>query len=335
MRHAMNVILTILCMLCILPASGRSDTLPECLHQAMEHLSVTQGTSSLCVLTNAGYVTVDGQSTVAAIDTIQDITGCTSGSGRLLFFHRSSSNPLRIVLFDKTAYRCVVISQTTGEASLGDMVDIGLSHLGNEQEWSDIQAVLGSDASTIVTFAHQWAAGAPYDFMKCAEFHNHICPGVTSGYFLVKYIQKNLLPETEASCSFIACPVWCKDDAIQILLDMTVGKKSLTAKNLTDEQLSSLKDDTVAGILLVSKSGEERTTAYILGFDWDAADKLSGSGRDTGMAARIINVTGLIPYYDKPEALVKVLDTRQVTSDEVTRMTSAGVNPYEVLHFTN
>ncbi len=35
---------------------------------------------------------------------------------------------------------------------------------------------------------------------------------------------------------FIACPNACKDDAIQVLLDVTPGKKTLIVKQLTEDQ---------------------------------------------------------------------------------------------------
>lgn len=333
MQRYIRVTISVFCLLLVLSPAGRADILSDNLEQAMERLAVQRGATSLCVLTNAGYVQIGGESTVTAIDTIQEITGCTSGSGRLLFFHRSTDNPLQVALFDRTAYRCVLITRNAGNTSLSDVVDIGLSRLENEQTWLDIQAALGSDASTIVTFAHHWAAGAPYDFMKCAEFHNHLCPGVTSGYFISKYIQQNLMSQG-ASCTFIACPCWCKDDAIQVLLDLTAGKKGIVVKNLTDEQLSHVRDENVAGIALITPATGEDTTAFVLAYEWDTADRLAGSDRNAGMASRIRGITGLIPYYQEPERLVTILDSQLVNAEQMEQLLSADNNPYETLGYT-
>ena len=191
MRRIRWYIVMVLGILFMLSGTARSDKLSEYLGEAMKRLSVVRNAPSLAVLTDAGYVTVNGQSTLPCIDTIGEITGCTAGSGRLLFYHRSIDSPLSIVLFDKETMSCVVITRTGRETVIGDVVDIGLDRLGNEHDWGIIRDKLGADAFAIVSFTHHWAAGAPYDFFKCAEFHDHICPGVTSGYFLANYIRSH------------------------------------------------------------------------------------------------------------------------------------------------
>ena len=43
---------------------------------------------------------------------------------------------------------------------------------------------------SLIGLSNVWAKGVPYDFMNAAAFHDHLCPGVTSGYMIIKYVEK-------------------------------------------------------------------------------------------------------------------------------------------------
>jgi formylmethanofuran dehydrogenase subunit E-like metal-binding protein len=74
--------------------------------------------------------------------------------------------------------------------------------------------VFGGNEFSIITIANVWAADAPYEFLKAAEFHNHICPGLSSGYLFVRYLDENLpLQSPSDRYEIIACPPACRDDA--------------------------------------------------------------------------------------------------------------------------
>jgi len=84
------------------------------------------------------------------------------------------------------------------------------------------EKVFGGFEFGIVTIANVAAKGAPYDFIKTALFHDHICPGVTSGYLLASYLKKELpLRSPTESYYILAVPPWCKDDALAVLLNTT------------------------------------------------------------------------------------------------------------------
>ena len=304
------------------------------LAEGMTGLGITAGDAALCVITNASYAIRDGQTTERDIDIIASATGCTIGKGNLLLFHRPSTVPVKIAMYNRSSHECTVIDTDGAAPTLRGPVSLAFERVNDETAWGEIEDTLGaSDAFTITTVAHQWAAGAPFDFLKCAELHNHLCPGVTSGYFIAKYIQKFHPLETGESYTYLSCPPWCKDDAIQMLLDLTPGKRSIFVKELSDEQLERVADPDVAGIMLLRHGGTDTVTAIVLSFDWDAAAEASGSQGFSGMQSTLTTITGLIPFYGEPERFVNVPATYELTADAADRLLFAGVNPYEELGF--
>jgi len=65
--------------------------------------------------------------------------------------------------------------------------------LSEPESWQGkmVAKVFGGNEFSLITICNLWAKGLPNDFLKCAELHDHICPGLTSGYLIAKYIQKN------------------------------------------------------------------------------------------------------------------------------------------------
>jgi hypothetical protein len=72
---------------------------------------------------------------------------------------------------------------------------------------------------------------------------------------------------------YIASPVWCKEDAIQYLLDLTPGKKSLITRNISKEQVAALPLNQPAGILVVRDKSGTTGIAYVLFFNWELANR--------------------------------------------------------------
>jgi formylmethanofuran dehydrogenase subunit E-like metal-binding protein len=71
-------------------------------------LGATRATPGLCVLlTDAGYVKVDGETTRECIVTLREETGCSIGDGNLLTIHRSVNKPLWFAIFDNETKDCV------------------------------------------------------------------------------------------------------------------------------------------------------------------------------------------------------------------------------------
>ena len=195
--------------------------------------------------------------------------------------------------------------------------------------------VFGGNEFSLITIANVWAAGAPYEFLKAAEFHNHICPGLTSGYFIVKYLDENLpLQSSSDNYEIIGCPPWCKDDAIQVIFDKTVGKRYV-AMHLTPEDSAQLPG--VAGIYVRWNSTAGNGEGLVLAFDWTKACMTSGFPRSDFKDfatykwwwARLKMNLDMMDYVDDPGIFVSTMHAFPVNStEEYQKLKYAGVNPY-------
>jgi formylmethanofuran dehydrogenase subunit E-like metal-binding protein len=310
------------------------DEMTNTLNTALSELGISRGDSSLCVITNASYVIQNGQTTEQFIDTITAVTGCSIGKRNLLLFHRPTTDILRIALFNKSSRLCSMITNDGVVVKKNGPVSLAFETINDETIWKQVEGALGVSVTFAITaIAYQWAAGAPYDFLKCAELHNHLCPGITSGYFLAKYIQKKHPLKEGESYTFISCPPWCKDDAIQMIMDLTPGKKNMFVTNLSSEQLARIADPNAAGIMLIKRAGSEQATAIVLGFDQDGASTLTGSPKYTGRQSSLTFITGMVPFYTEPERFVRELAVYEIDADTIAQLTLAGVDPYEKLGF--
>ncbi|MBW2065069.1 MAG: hypothetical protein JRJ03_09060 [Deltaproteobacteria bacterium] len=343
MRKGVQIFLIVILVFGIPSVIWASDLGPS-IAGGLKELKISKGSPNLLALTNASYVNVGGSAGVRYVDLIQDITGCSVGRRNLLFFHRPVTYPLKVALFRKDTKDCVVITYD-GKDTKVVKLNVDGQKATAPQYWQEIERTLGaSDGFSIVTIANSWAMSVPYDFLKCCEFHNHLCPGLTSGYFIVKVIQKRYPLKKGEKYIFIACPPWCKDDAIQVVLDLTPGKRSLFVKQLTDPQKRGCAAANVAGILVIWRAKEKKGRGVVFQFDWERACEVSGVKRKdfrprggkknpVFWTTRVKCNWGLIPYLKRPEEFVRVVKEFEVSLERLTKLTIAGVNPYEEIDF--
>ena len=294
---------------------------------AMDLLEVTNGSPGLCVLTDAGYVEVNGFTTESCIETLRKETGCSVGNGNLLMIHRAIDKPLWFVIFENNTKDCVYTVYNNGEFEQV-MVNIDGENNTISENWNASKEALGSNAFSIVTIANAWGYDAPYDLLKCMEFHNHFCPGLTSGYQLANYLVENYPLDEDEKYVIISCPVWCKDDALQVILDTTVGKRGMFVKNMPEYN----DVENAAGIYIIWNSENNNGTGYVLTYDFNEAKNVSGVTPDDWkkypMTSRIKMNWGLMTYMDQPDKFMTTEYTFEVTSGLLTRMQVAGVDPY-------
>jgi formylmethanofuran dehydrogenase subunit E-like metal-binding protein len=344
MKRFISVFLIVLLISCFaqcLQAANFKGLITE----GIADLKSEKGSPTLLALTNATYVKVDGKTTEGYVDMIQETTGCSVGKGNLLFFHRPISHPLKIVLFKKDTADAIVMTydgEKIGKLSL----NINGEGATKPDGWKKIQEKLGPDTFSIVTIANAWANGAPYDFLRCSEFHNHLCPGIGTGYQIVKFIMDRYPLKEGENYTWIACPPWCKDDAIQMLLDLTSGKQNMFVKQLTEDQKKMISgeklSDNIAGILVIWNKKAKKGTAVALRYNWGKAWQVSGvtveefkpkGGPKNPIfwSSRIKCNLGLMPYLNKPESFVTVVKELEINPQMYTQMTISGVNPYKVI----
>jgi formylmethanofuran dehydrogenase subunit E-like metal-binding protein len=247
------------------------------------------------------------------------------GKGNLLFFHRNAFHPLKIALFHKDTKQCFVVSYD-GDQAQTQKYDLALDATSNPDFWKKVGGPLAPDAFTVATISHAWASHAPQDLLKCAEFHNHLCAGVASGYMIGKFIIGKYPLQKGERYTWIASPVFCKEDAIQILLDATPGKKNLFVNKLTESQGEKIGFENPAGILVVWNQKKSKGKGIVFDFDWDKARR---KDKD-----KLKTMLGILPYLERPEAFVGVVKEFDVTPEILARLTTAETNPYKWLDLT-
>ncbi|WP_022666157.1 FmdE family protein [Desulfospira joergensenii] len=302
-----------------------SAGIPELVSGAMKTLDVSKGDPDLLVLTNAPYVKINGQSALSFLDQAQGLTGCTVGKGNLLFFQRAQNRPMRLMLFKRSDGNAVIISRTA-DSWLKEALSLSEAAISSPSFWKTVKEDFkaGSDIFTLAAMANVWANQGPYDFLKSAELHNHICPGLTSGYLMSRYILNHYPLKQGERYTVIACPVWCKEDAFQVVLDCTPGKRGLIVKPLSKEQAAKVTVVNPAGFLLIWDKKQKSGKGVALSFSFDRLKALSSS--DMPKAATVL---AALEYLDKPGLFVSTAAEFKLDEKQYNEMMEAGNNPYK------
>jgi formylmethanofuran dehydrogenase subunit E-like metal-binding protein len=313
-------------LILILCGAVSAATLTQETSQAMKTLNLSKGTEDLLVLTNAPYVKVNGACALPYLEQVQKVTGCSVGKGNLLFFQRSQNHPLRMMLFKKSTGDAVIIS-LKDQKPITENLNLSAQTISEPSFWKTSGALTaGRDMFTLATIANMWAKGAPYDFLKSAELHNHICPGVTSGYLLAHYILNRYPLQKDERYTIVACPVWCKEDAFQVVLDCTPGKKNMVVKPLSKKQQEEISVKNPAGMVLIWDAKNKIGKGVVLSFDFDRLRSLAPKN-----ASKAVMVLAASNYLDKPDQFVSEAARFELNQALYEDIVNAGTNPYAVV----
>ncbi len=310
--------------------------------------------SDMIVLTNAGYTVIDSCTTESALDGLVAATGCTTGRGNLLNVQTSRNQPLWFFFYDTNTGKGVYcefdsektvqnmdksIRQIPADTLFSKLVmeQVNSEFLfNNSEEWNKkvTENIFNGNEFRIVTITNAIAKGAPYDLLNCMRFHDHYCPGVTSGYLLANYLEEEFPLRAGESYYVISTPVWCKEDALQVLLNTTTGKRGMAVLPLSTETRENLKPEAenLAGIFFRHNSSAQEGQGILLGFDWP--EELSREG--FGWEWRLEWNLWLLDNLDKPEMFVDVIETFELEEDETpSSYAHPGVNALEILDLLN
>jgi formylmethanofuran dehydrogenase subunit E-like metal-binding protein len=293
------------------------------------------------VLTSAGYSVIDGYTTEACLDGLRLFTGSSAGKGSLISVHRKRNSPLWFFFYDKkTGYGvyCEInssllssklscldsfppkkISNKLAKIPVDALYNILCIErinadymLSNLEEWNEnfSDKIFGGNEFSITTIVNIIEKNAPYDLIRSAMFHDHLCPGLTSGYLLANYIEEHFPIDQSSKYFYFSLPPWCKDDAIQILLNTTPGKRSYAVTYLTQEDKDRLKDEyqNIAGIFF-RKNDNGIWEGSVLDFDFDLAREMMDIDWN-GMywwESRLLMNIGFLPYLETPETFISEL----------------------------
>lgn len=288
--------------------------------KAMQDLSFNRDSSDVLAITDAGYPLIETgagfpetyHTTEGALDGVSATSGCTQGQGNLIPLHRNIYDDLWFFFFEKDKGKCIYIevdqgvfkpylaNEANGTVDYTAFMDLPASKLFSQisqvdmnpsrliekagaQAWQHNFAdkVFGGNEFSIITLCAMWDKGINYEFIKAAELHNHICPGLTSGYFIAQYLDKNFPLEKNERYVVWAIPPWCKDDALQQMFDATVGKRGMAAMYISKDIRKKLdpKYKSIAGIYIKLNRKTGNAKAIVLGFDWNKASSDCGIAR--------------------------------------------------------
>lgn len=336
--------------------------------RAMKDLPFSKGDPNILALTDAGYIAKIGEyTTEKALDGIMLTSGVSRGKGNLANLHKPYNASLWFAFFDKKSKDCVYLEAKSDvlktylgkekadrHTTLRDFMklkdneiftkiakeNIDADKLLNKPEpWQEkmVAKVFGGNEFSLFTIANLWAIGLPNDFLRVAELHDHICPGLTSGYMIAEYIKKNFPSSNPRNeYTIIAIPPWCKDDALIQIFETNVGHKAMYVKHLTKEQETALSGEAkkVANIFINKKTNK----GVVVGFDWakvyevaEMPDEALAKFRDFTTYwwwwGRLKEDIALMDYLDKPEEFVSTIKEFDTTPEQIEKLTAAGVNP--------
>ncbi|OPX34584.1 MAG: hypothetical protein B1H11_10645 [Desulfobacteraceae bacterium 4484_190.1] len=192
----------------------------------MAKLHVEPEAPNLVCITNAGYVKYNGQSTRGLYDVIPRISKISLGRGNLLPLHSQGNQRLWFAFAHKRSEKELFLTYvSTGGRGLQATRPINV-YVAKKQSFDPFKKVLGDKTFSIVTLINGWADNIPEDLMNGALYHDHLCCGVFSGYFTVRFIQKHIPLKEQERYIYIGAPAWCQDDYIMYALNLTPGKRS-------------------------------------------------------------------------------------------------------------
>ncbi len=327
----------------------------------------TGGKPELIALTNAGYVMIDGRSTEACLDGLREHAEVSEGRRTLLSVHAATDAPLWFFLADKNSGDGVycevdpaalhrVDFSVRGELfSTRNLRNVKADNLFSNPSEAH-EALFGANAFNgnefrIAGIVHALMENAPYDLVRSIQFHDHYCPGVTSGLFLARFLERHLPRTAEYGSYFVlSMPPWCKDDALMTVLNATPGKKGYGVFYLNDSDKASLRDDAqnIAGVFFRwnGKAGAPEGEGMALAFDFDEARAASNWGEDTPWnwwESRLKMNLWFLDHLDTPERFIETIPIHGhsvfhlsdlETVGKPSDFSRPGANPLEILGLT-
>lgn len=127
-------------------------------------------------------------------------------------------------------------------------------------------------------------------------------------------------------------PPWCKDDALEVLLNTTPGKNGMAVVPVDAKTKESLRPEAknLAGVYFRYDSKTKKGEGLILAYDFDKAAALSGIDLNKGFPWESWLKSDLwyIDYLDKPGLFISVVRKFELKEgEEPSDYAKAGVNP--------
>ncbi|MCS7281168.1 MAG: FmdE family protein [Desulfobacterota bacterium] len=220
------------------------------------------------VITNVGYTS----GSLAYLDgLVRVIENHKISLKNVQYVHSDFSKPLFFAFINRDSGN-LFYYDSLGKRGLYSVAFDDIVKQAHEWQKRITERVFSGFEFSILTISQMLMRNAPYELMKAAELHNHVCPGLWTGYFISKFITKSISPDEELT--IFAIPPSCKDDALQTMLDKTVGKRNLYSRELTEEEKKLYPD--LAGVYVFWDKKKETMRAVFLKYPLGELRKAAG-----------------------------------------------------------
>ncbi len=317
--------------------------------EALRLIRVSPANGGFIAITNAGYAEIEGQTTEGCIDGLSNMTGTSGGKNTLLEIQSRYDKPLWFAVYHKGTGRCAYLEvdpEAGSEAlrfplsaelselfALISVEKINAEHLyANADEYNDkfdTQKVLGENAFRVVTIANAVAAGAPKYAIRSFEFHDHYCPGITSGILMANYV-KTYFPRDNYFVQGIS--PWCKEDALMVMLNSTPGKSGYAVSFPNQEDTAKWKAgfESAATIIYGQNNSSGKWEGMLLGFVW--GDSVCPDYGGSGIITKLCSDLYYLEHLDEPQSYIKVLKKFELSEGETPKdWARPGVDPMKKL----
>ena len=276
---------------------------------------------NLIFMTTAGYAEINGLSTQGSIDGAASVTKAERGRHTLIEIHAAPWNSLWFAVYEKSSGYCAYIEADPEKITEYCVKDAGASYglffpgvveridaaylyqHAEEYEAKFKKKMFGGNEFRIITIANAVSAGASSAAVRAFEFHDHYCPGVTSGILMATYIKKHFPPGKNGYFIHSVDP-WCKEDALMVILNATPGKKAYAVSYPSDAD-KALRIPEAAGASTVAYRKNDQGNIWegaVLSFDWAETNCLKTG---SGIIDKLCIDLWCLDHMDKPEAFVK------------------------------
>lgn len=342
LRAAVIIVLAVLALAVPVMAQDLRDAVDGAIGQAGHKLGALDNPAAVACLTNAGYAKYNGQSTLAALDMITARTPISVGRGNLLVRPGKPGQPLYFMFIKKDGPSMLLASYGAvkdGVIKMQPSLDI---FIGKGTSFEPFKKAYGPMAFNLVTLANGWAMGLPEDIMRAALIHGHLCCGVFTGYFVTRFIEKDIPLQKGEHYVYVGAPAWCQDDYIIDYMRLTPGTHGYVTMSYhwSKNWPTADKDyDKLGGVVVCYDGKTQKGRAYVLRFDW-RHDDFRKYMNEPGLQLDWRGQPWLHNAYDrffmsmmdKPEAFVSIYKQADINSEkDFQDIVGLGANPLQKL----
>ena len=298
--------------------------------EALSMLSISQEAvepGHFIVASNAGYVEINEKSAFGAQYGLVKTTLARRGYAEVMEVHSAHNAPLWFAVCEKSTGKCVYLEVASdvdpSSLSVSDMpVEAlfskrSLENIKAEYLYEHVEAFnekimkrpFGGNEFRIITMVNAVLVGAPTNVVKSFEFHDHYCPGVTSGIMMANYV-KTHFPLKPGGAYFVqTVQPWCKEDALLVMLNTTPGKKgyAITYPTEADKAKWSASVEKASTIFYRKNPVTNTWDGMILGFDWDRKTDCPDFGKS--MLGKLCSDLFFLKHLQTPEKFVTSVHT--------------------------